>query len=160
MAIEVTCRCGKTLSAPDGAAGMEARCPECGQALVFPGGAGVPQEEGKGGKRKKKRRSLFEIRSPRCKQCGSKKTVWLYQGHPIALFLAKTLLPVANVGYIMWMMGCGFCATGIGCVFGLPLIALGMLVTIPAFLLWAITKPVMLLAVPYECQACGHVKGK
>jgi predicted RNA-binding Zn-ribbon protein involved in translation (DUF1610 family) len=34
--IKVSCSCGKTLTAPDTAAGKKAKCPSCGQVIVVP----------------------------------------------------------------------------------------------------------------------------
>ncbi len=36
MPIKVTCSCGKTLTAPDAAAGKRAKCPGCGQVITVP----------------------------------------------------------------------------------------------------------------------------
>ena len=37
MPIQMNCAsCGKTLSAPDTAAGKKAKCPSCGQIMVVP----------------------------------------------------------------------------------------------------------------------------
>jgi RsiW-degrading membrane proteinase PrsW (M82 family) len=36
MSIEVTCNCGKSLKAPDAAAGKKGRCPGCGAVLAIP----------------------------------------------------------------------------------------------------------------------------
>jgi predicted RNA-binding Zn-ribbon protein involved in translation (DUF1610 family) len=36
MPIQVTCSCGKTLTAPDAAAGKRAKCPGCGQVITVP----------------------------------------------------------------------------------------------------------------------------
>ena len=36
MPIKVTCSCGKTLTAPDAAAGKRAKCPGCGQVITIP----------------------------------------------------------------------------------------------------------------------------
>ena len=36
MPIKVSCSCGKTLTAPDAAAGKKAKCPACGQIVPVP----------------------------------------------------------------------------------------------------------------------------
>jgi predicted RNA-binding Zn-ribbon protein involved in translation (DUF1610 family) len=46
MPINMSCpSCGKTLSAPDTAAGKKAKCPACGQVMIVPATAAPPPQE-------------------------------------------------------------------------------------------------------------------
>ena len=43
MPISATCSgCGRTISAPDSAAGHKAKCPQCGQVVTFPDASAAP----------------------------------------------------------------------------------------------------------------------
>jgi hypothetical protein len=46
MTIRVQCACGKTLAAPDNAAGKRAKCPKCGASLQIPAAGATAAEPG------------------------------------------------------------------------------------------------------------------
>ena len=41
MPIKISCQCGKTLNAPDKAAGKAVKCPSCGQPIRVPSAGGA-----------------------------------------------------------------------------------------------------------------------
>jgi len=107
--------------------------------------------------KRRKKPGWFELRPPRCPECRSRHTIWLYEGWRAAF---KIFTVPLNVFFALtaslWMMGTFLLATIVGIPIGIILIVLACPLSLISFALMIFLRTTMKFTVPVECQDCGY----
>jgi hypothetical protein len=109
----------------------------------------------------RKKPGFLEFRTPRCPQCTSKRTTWIYEGWRGPFKILSIAISVAfGLCGFLWALGGGLCATVVLAPAGLFLLLVGCPLALLSYAVMLVLFVVMRLVVPICCHDCGYASAR